>query len=338
MNYLPSPCSRRALLAAGAALALATRLRPAAAQDATPAAGAWTFVDGNNETITLPAMPERVVAYVGEAAALWDYGVSVVGIFGQPLRDDGSREIYAGDLELEGLVNVGEVYGELDMEKLIELKPDLFVNDMWSHPPDIFGLDAAGEEQLKSITAVIQILAIEQPVTDTIASLETLAGLLGADLESPQVVADKAAFEAASAELKAAIAEKPGLKALTMSGSADRSMWVSSARQSADLIYFSELGLDLVEPETTTDFNYWEELSWEQAGKYPVDLFLIDSRQQSATGEQLAASVPTFASLPAAKAGQFGGWDIEYVPSYKGFTPVLQRLTEVIRNTEVLEK
>ena len=48
---------RRSLLAAGSALALAARLRPAAAQEATPAAGAWTFVDGAGETIILPDMP-----------------------------------------------------------------------------------------------------------------------------------------------------------------------------------------------------------------------------------------------------------------------------------------
>ncbi|MFT4036904.1 MAG: ABC transporter substrate-binding protein [Thermomicrobiales bacterium] len=334
MNHHPAICSRRSLLAAGAALALAARLRPAAAQDATPAASGWTFVDGAGDTISLPAMPERVVAYLPLAAALWDYGVRPAGIFGAATRPDGTPEVYAGDVDLASVVNIGETYGELDLERLIELDPDLFVNDMWAHPPDIWGLDEDAQAQLRTITPIAQILYVEQPVTDTIASLEILAGLLGADLDDPEVVAEKAAFEQASAELKAAIDEKPGLKVLVMSGTPDTGLYVSSPRQSADLIYFQELGLEMVEPENTTEFNYWEELSWEQAGKYPVDLFLIDSRQWSSTGEQLVASVPTFAALPAARARQFAGWDIEYVPSYKGFTPVLQRLTEAIRNAD----
>jgi iron complex transport system substrate-binding protein len=321
------------MLAAGAGLTLGLGLRLATAQDATPSAE-WTFVDGAGETITLPARPERVVAYIPLAAALWDYGVRSVGTFGIAQRPDGTPEVYAGDVDLEDLVNLGETYGELDLEALIQLDPDLFLNDMWADPPDIWGLDEDAKAQLAAITPVAQIRYVEQPVTDTIASLETLAGLLGADLADPEIVADKAAFEQASAELQAAIAEKPGLKVLVMSGTPDDAMYISSPRQSADLLYFQELGLDMVEPESTTEFNYWEELSWEQAGKYPVDLFLIDTRQYSSTGEQLLESVPTFAALPAAKAGQFGGWDIEYVPSYKGFTPVLQRLTEVIRNAD----
>lgn len=328
-----SACSRRTMLAASAGLTLGLGLRFAAAQDATPAAG-WAFVDGTGETISLPAMPERIVAYIPLAAALWDYGVQSAGTFGIPRRADGTPEVYAGDLDLDNIVNLGETYGELDLEAMIQLNPDLFINDMWADPPDIWGLDDDGKAQLAAIAPIVQIRYVEQPVTETIGSLETLAGLLGADLEDPEIVADKAAFEAASAELKAAIAEKPGLKVLVMSGTPEDGLYVSSPRQSADLLYFQELGLDMVEPEGTTDFNYWEELSWEQAGKYPVDLFLIDSRQWSATGEQLVEKVPTFAALPAAKAGQFGGWDIEYVPSYKGFTPVLQRLTEVIRNAD----
>jgi iron complex transport system substrate-binding protein len=242
--------------------------------------------------------------------------------------------VYVGDLDLESVVNLGETYGELDMEGLVQLDPDLFVNDMWANPPDIWGLDEDARAQLAAITPVVQISHVNQPVTETLASLETRAGLLGADLSDPEIVADKAAFEQASAELKAAIAEKPRLKVLVMSGLPEDNMYVSSPRQSADLIYFQELGLDMVGPENITENNLWEQLSWEQAGKYPVDLFLIDSRRWSATGEQLVESVPTFAALPAVKAGQFGSWDMEYVPSYKGFTPVLQRLAEVIRNAD----
>jgi iron complex transport system substrate-binding protein len=334
MTPLTSAASRRAFLAASAGLAVtAVGVRRTLAQDGTPAASAWSFVDGTSETVTLLTMPENVVAYLPLAAALWDYGVRPVAIFGAAERPDGTPEVYAGDVDLDAIVNLGDTYGELDLEQLIQLDPDLFVNDMWADPPDIWGLDDDAKAQLAAITPIAQIRYVEQPVTETIASLETLAGLLGADLADPEIVADKAAFEQAGADLRAAIEEKPGLKVLVMSGTPEESLWISSPRQSADLLYFQELGLDMVEPETTTENNYWEELSWEQAGKYPVDLFLIDSRQWSATGQQLVENVPTFAALPAAKAGQFGGWDIEYVPSYKGFTPVVQRLTEVIRKT-----
>jgi iron-desferrioxamine transport system substrate-binding protein len=72
------------------------------------------------------------------------------------------------------------------------------------------------------------------------------------------------------------------------------------------------------------DHFFSEELSWEQAGKYPADLFIIDDRQWSATGEELVAQEPSFAALPAAKAGAFASWPSEYGPGYAGFTPVLK--------------
>lgn len=90
----------------------------------------------------------------------------------------------------------------------------------------------------------------------------------------------------------------------------------------------------MIEPASTASKNSWEELSWEQAGKHPADLFLIDARQSSFTGDQLVSSQPTFASLLAAWTSQLGGRDIEFVSSDKGFTPVVQRLTEVVTNAD----
>jgi iron complex transport system substrate-binding protein len=114
-----------------------------------------------------------------------------------------------------------------------------------------------------------------------------------------------------------------------ISGTAEGSYWVGNPSIFADLLYFKELGLDIVQPDITGE--YFEELSWEQASKYAADLLLVDARQWSATGEQLKEQVPTFAALPAAKADAFGSWKTEYVPSYAGFTPILEELAETIR-------
>jgi hypothetical protein len=64
----------------------------------------------------------------------------------------------------------------------------------------------------------------------------------------------------------------------------------------ADLRYFRELGLNIVQPENTMGFS--EQLNWEQAAKYPADLFISDDHQWSATGEELVALVRSSRSSP----------------------------------------
>lgn len=330
--------TRRRVLAGSMAAVVALAARPATArQDGTPAAsgsGEWAWVDDAGETITLPAMPERVVAYMPVAASLWDFGMRPVGVYGPTRRPDGTPEVYVGNVDLDAVVSLGEEYGELDLEALVALQPDLLVNDMWADPPDIFGLDADTVAQIEAVAPIGQIKFVDRPITDTIRGVEALAAALGADTASPEVVAAREEFEKASDELRAAIAEKPGLKVMFASGTPDSSFWVANPSVNADLLYFKELGLEIAQPDI--EEGYFEEVSWEQAGKYPADLILIDARQWSSTGEDLKARVPTFAALPAAKADQFGPWLTEYVPSYAGFTPVLQALAGSIRGAEVV--
>ena len=326
--------SRRQFLAASgvAAVTLLGVRRQAWAQDATPAGGEWTYTDDVGTTVTRATPPERIVAYLAIASALWDYGLRPVGVYGTTLRPDGTPEVFVGNLDLDAVEKLGETYGELDIEKLVTLKPDIIINDRWYDAMDLWGLEPDRAAQVAQLAPIAEIKYTERPVTDTLESVVTLAVALGADPESPEIVESRQAFEAAVADLKAAIEEKPGLKVLFMSGTPEQSLYIANPLQSADMTLYQSLGLDIVVPEVPAE-EYWEELSWEQAGKYAVDLFLIDSRQWSNTGEQLMA-IPTFAAQPAAKAGQFGAWDIEYVPSYQGFTPVIEKLTEVIRASD----
>jgi iron complex transport system substrate-binding protein len=331
--FLRALIDRRRLLTALSVVALSPALPAAARQDAAtpaPALGEWTYTDDAGVTITLPAPPERVVAYLPLAASLWEFGIRPVAVYGATRRPDGSPEVYAGNVDLDAVESLGETYGELDVEKLVTMQPDLIVNDMWNVPPDVWGLEPETIQQVNQIAPIVNVRFVERPVTETIASVETLATALGADLSDPAIVAAKEAFDQASADLEAAIAENPGLTTIFISATPEGSFWVADPSQFSDLMYFKELGLDIVQPEVTESAVWWEELSWEQAAKYPADLILIDARSGSSTAEQLM-DVPTFAALPAAAAGQFGAWQTEYVPSYEAFTAVMKDLAATIR-------
>lgn len=323
--------TRRQMLGGFAAFSLVGLPARAAAQDATPATG-WSFTDDAGVTISLPETPQRVIAYLNLAAALDDFGAKPVGYFGQPLRPDGTRETIAGDMDLEGMVSLAPDYGAFDIEALLAEDIDLIVTDMWEDPPTFWGVDEGAIEQITAVAPILNLWFINQPVTKTIERVGELAVALGADPENPQVVADREAFLAAEADLKTAIAARPGLKVAFASGTPDDAFYIGNPRVNADLIYFASLGLDIVTPEDQSSF--FEQLSWEEVGRYPVDLLIMDDRQWSSTPEELIAQVPTFAALPAAKAGAFGPWASEWVPSYPGMTPVLQSLAELITNAD----
>src|SRR5688572_14993334 len=85
-QLLAQMSSRRQVFAAAAALALLSARPVAARQDATPESGEWTYTDDVEVTITRPTRPERIVAYLPIASALWDYGLRPVGVYGTTRR------------------------------------------------------------------------------------------------------------------------------------------------------------------------------------------------------------------------------------------------------------
>ena len=163
---------------------------------------------------------------------------------------------------------------------------------LWYVPEEVA---PAVDERTPSIGILMEDVSIAQ----TIDRFAELAAALGADLESPEVAADKERFDRAVADLKAAIAEKPGLTVLAVSGDADN-YYVAHPAAAADLIFLRELGLDIVIPESDPE-EYWDTLSWEQANKYPADLILQDNRPHALSRDQLMA-IPTWQELPAVKA------------------------------------
>ena len=105
-------------------------------------------------------------------------------------------------------------------------------------------------------------------------------------------------------------------------------LYIAKPEFFADLAYYRELGLDIVSGGGSED--YWEQLSWEQAGKYPADLILTDTRTYALPRAQLT-QFPTWNQLPAVKAGQLGDWSAEPRFNHLLATPVIQQLTALVK-------
>jgi iron complex transport system substrate-binding protein len=330
--------TRRRLLVAGAAVVASGRLAgdDAAAQSGTPvAAGGWSFTDDHGTTVSLPERPERIVAYVGSAATLWDYGIRPVGVFGSLLREDGSKTPLAGNVDPDAIAWLGEGGSELDLEALVALQPELIVAPTYSPdvPGDLWWLEPDVAEQATRIAPAVAISVFETPVTASLARFEELAVALGADLEAPGIIAARERFAEASDAVRQAAAKKPDLRVLVISAWPE-AIYVANPQAASDLLYFQELGVNLVAPDNPD--SYWEELSWEQALRYSADLILLDERDGGFTAHNLDEAPRTLAAHPAVKAGQVGNWYTEFVLSYDAFAAILEELAEAMRESKVL--
>ncbi|SCG43264.1 ABC transporter substrate-binding protein [Micromonospora coxensis] len=332
--------SRRGLLAAGGAT-LASLLvgcggaDKAGSADEKKASGPWSFTDDRNQKVELKATPTRVVAFTGVAAALIDFGLDsqIVGVFGETTRADGTLDPQAGALDVDKVTVLGNVWGEFNLEKYAGLRPELLVTHMYD-PGAFWYVPDESKDKILALAPSVTVTTARVPMTRPIARYAELARSLGADLDAKKVTDAKARFEAAAESVRQAVQANPGIRVMAASGSPDL-FYVSNPKVSTDLMYFAELGVDIVVPTKLSGGDYFESLSWENAGKFPADLILLDNRSTALQPKDLAAK-PTWQALPAVRAGQVTPWDAVPRFSYAGAAPLLENLATAIRSAKRL--
>ncbi|MGC4746044.1 ABC transporter substrate-binding protein [Micromonospora sp. DT201] len=327
--------SRRGLLAAGGVATLAALLAGCGKDDtAKPAAnsgsGPWSFTDDRTRKIELATRPARVVAFTGVAAALIDFGLDkqLVGVFGETKRADGTADPQAGELNIEAVEILGNVWGEFSLEKYAALRPELLVTHMYD-PDALWYVPDESKDKILPLAPSVAITTARVPMTKPIERYAALAESLGADLSAKKVTDAKARFDAASDAVRQAVKANPGITVMACSGSPDL-FYVSNPKVSTDLMYFAELGVDIVIPTKLEAGDYFEALSWESTGKFPADLILLDNRSTALQPKDLTAK-PTWQQLPAVKANQVTPWDAVPRFSYAGSAPLLENLATAIR-------
>ena len=292
--------------------------------------GSWTFTDGRGEKVSLDAPPEQIIAYDTAGAALWHLGVEPIGIFGQAPLDE--NPLLEG-VDVSGIESVGEVYSEIDIEKVAELAPDLIVTAFSPNNPadtPLFGFkDLEQQEKLEAIAPIVAIEATSVPTT-VISQFEKLASALGADLESEDLVADRQRFEESVEQLKSAIAENPDVEVLAI-GAYGNEIYFARPEHFPHLRQYTEWGLNLVEPDSGDEA--WQTASFEQADMYPADLILYDTRALSLSLDALNEK-PTWQTLPAVEAGQTVGFSAQEFWSYELYGSEIETLAEAVANAD----
>jgi iron complex transport system substrate-binding protein len=339
--------SRRQIVGGTTAVLLGAGWRKVSAQNsATPAAtpasplpqelpsggvqadGTWAFTDDLGVTVTSETVPTKVVAHVGMAAALFDFGFEVVGYYNPATDEDGNPLQIAGGLPLDRLTHVGD-FDEIDIELLISLGAELFIGQNYS--VETGGMWPFSDDVLAQIHQAVPVLSFAYgdgvTVVRNIESLENLAAALGADVDTPEMAADRDAFLTSSEALRAALADKPDLTALFLAGS-NTGFWIDSSGGAATR-YYRELGMDIIPAPDTG------EVSWEELAAFPADIVFVDDRVPTWwSPEQLASEVPVWEHHPAVAAGQVAPWRAQFISSYRGYAPVIAEVVNYVREAD----
>ncbi|MFJ3665343.1 ABC transporter substrate-binding protein [Streptomyces sp. NPDC090106] len=344
-NARATHLTRRGILAAGGALGLGAVLAACGDDDAKSGgsgeessaakkSGPWTFKDDRDKSVELDKIPANIVAFTGVAAALYDYGISVKGVFGPTKTTDGKADVQAGDMDISKVTILGNVWDQFNVEKYAALAPDVLISTMFDDAGTLWYVPEASKDKISALAPSVGISVYDRQLTAPLERMWELAESLGADMTASTVTEAKKKFEAAATRLRAAAKAKPEIK--VMAGSASQDIfYVSGTNLSIDLEYFKALGVNFVEPPEKAKAEgggWYESLSWENVDKYAADIIMMDDR--SSTIQPADITEATWKKLPAVKAGQIISRSPEPILSYDKCTPLLDTLAEALENAK----
>jgi iron complex transport system substrate-binding protein len=319
--------SRRAFAIAGTG-AFASFAVPSVRAQSTPVASEWSFTDDRDVTISLDTAPVSVAAMTYAAQSLYDFGYTVSAYFGPNATGDQSGEFKViGDLDFSSIPYLGD-FDSFDIEGLIAYETDLVVS--YSFPVESgYDLWFVGtvEANIAPLAPTLGIAMFNESAAASIARFEELAALLGADIDTPEIQADRLRFETATTALQEATAAKPDLTVAVIRQS-DNGVMVPNYDILGDLIYFKENGVQFIgnDPAHAPDAGSdWFSYSYEELDQLSADVILT-------FGD--LTTIGTFQTLPAVQANQLGVWETVQRLSYRGFSESVEKLTTLIQNAE----
>ncbi|NYI92526.1 iron complex transport system substrate-binding protein [Amycolatopsis endophytica] len=331
---LPPITRRRALLGAAGVAATAVlagctnSANDTAQQTASTAGGPFDFTDDRGQAVHLDGKPTRIVAYAGSAAALWEYGIRPVGVFGPQKLADGSPDPQVGRVDLSAVTSLGNAFNEFDVPAYIKLAPELLIsmvvnaNGLWYVPQD-------SADEITGKAPTVGIRMVRESATKVIERYEALAKALGADTETDAIKQARSEFQTATTRLTDVAKSKGGLRVLAVYGSKDKP-YIGNPLAHASLRYLYEAGVPITNVGDQADTVTWApDLSWEQINRYPADLILYDVRTQALTLDQLK-QIDVFNQLPAVKAGALVPWRTENPYTYYSYTQIANEVADAV--------
>lgn len=268
-------------------------------------------------TVSLDGPAERIVADYYSAAALAQYGIAPVAVFGYG-HDGEIAEAVGEDVEVLG------IDGELSIEKLAAAAPDLIIAYGNEDGSGWTWWDEKVTTQATSIAPFLPVKLYDSTPEDMFGQYKAIADALGAETETGPIAERRGEYEAARQRIRDITDEKDWLTVLLVSFGADVN-YVAQSLGVASML--ADDGVQLVGPAEAVD-GPWAEVSWEAIGDYPADVLLI--HDYSVAYEEN----PLFQSLVPVQGDQMGTWDDKRAYTYESYTLWLGELAEVLEGAQ----
>ncbi|HSX68663.1 ABC transporter substrate-binding protein [Nocardioides sp.] len=323
------PVLRQGPLAAVSTLTLLALAACGAATDTADQKAASTdfsYEDARGTTVEIEGAPETVVGQASAAAALWDNGFEVAGVYG----DLPANENYLlGDLDVDKTKVLGKAWGEFNVEEYAALDPDLLIDMTFDGKTLWYAGEVETQVEKLAPTLAMQLTGLS--VTEQIEAFTDLAEKLGAE---PDIDEAKADFDAAVDRIKAVVESTPDLTVLAMSSYGEE-IYFANTPQHPDLAFLADLGVKF--PEVKPDeAGIFEPVSLENIDKYDADVILVDARDTGGLAELKKKAI--FNRLPAVAGGQQDLWYPAAPYSYEAYAEVFNSYADALEGAKVLTK
>ncbi len=286
----------------------------------------FTHEDARGKTVEIDGTPKTVVAQASAAAALWDNGYEVAGVYGDLPEPP---NYLTGNLDVSKTKVLGKAWGEFNVEEYAAMNPDLLIDMTF----DGKTLWYAGEveKQVDKLAPTLAMPLTGLSVTEQIEAFQTLAEDLGAE---PEIDEAKAEFEEAVARIRAAVKKNPDVTVVAASTYGEE-IYFANAPEHPDLAYLAELGVKF--PKVSPDEQgIFEPVSLENISKYHADVLLIDARDPGGLEELKKKDI--FKRLPAVAGGQQDLWYPAAPYSYQAYAEVFSGYADQLEAAQVLEQ
>lgn len=263
--------------------------------------------------------PENLVMDCYAYSALDHLDITPDAIFGY----DCDNPWVMGDTDISNIEQIGKD-GEIDMEKLAELRPDAVIGHGDANGWSWFEDDV--NNQLANVATFIP-LPDGDSIEENIEGTEKLGEFLGADLSDQKLVQAREEYESAKDDFSAAV-EGKDLDFMLASPTKEM-LYTAVGFNHANLL--EELGANIVGAEPPAEGNPWGKVAWEEASTYPADVILVEGLD-----DEQPFSAELWESLPAVEQGQISGWASKGAMTYSTFAHWLQGLAEKVKDFDKL--
>lgn len=263
--------------------------------------------------IDFDAQPQDIVMDCYAYSSLHEYGIEPIALFGFEC----DNAFVMGDADVRGIPVVGKD-GEIDVEKLAELRPDAIIGQGTADGWQWFDEDVNAQ-----ITRVAPFVALpgSETIDERIADTREIAEFFGGDVASDEILASDEALDAAKTAVSAAVAEN-GLDIMLASPTKEM-LYTGVGFAQADLL--EELGATVVGAEAPATGNPWGQVAWEDASSYPADVVLVEGYT-----DDFSFSADLWDALPAVKAGQLGAWSSKGAMTASTYAQWLTDVAELV--------